>query len=356
MRTSNPGDWSASLSPIAHQSPTNNTQYPQWTGRRDRRGIPLYVFEIKNLDTKAVTEYEKQGAQSTFSDAKTDGKTPPGLLRLFSLYENLTRFNMPFCTQLPDREYPDVPITMSTNIVDVSNVGLKQFWNLKSHMQVASQLATAHYPETLDRIFIVGAPFFFGTVWGWIKRWFDPITVSKIFILNPGEVKSTMESFIDIRNIPKKYGGELDFEWGALSKPDPAWEGIVQWENGHTGFPTGPLLWEDVDGGERMACISYGRVDGKDRRETICTIPKRFVIPTEEPSKPDVAAETAEASTGTGSTTAVPTPANAAEVPPAAPAAEEVTSGKAVENLTIEDEKTTAQAAQPAAATQTTAA
>jgi hypothetical protein len=42
----------------------------------------------------------------------------------------------------------------STNIVDVSGVGLKQFWNLKSHMQDASVLATAHYPETLDRIFV----------------------------------------------------------------------------------------------------------------------------------------------------------------------------------------------------------
>ncbi|KAL2204677.1 CRAL/TRIO domain-containing protein [Sarocladium strictum] len=280
--------------------------YPQWTGRRDRRGIPLYVFEIKNLDAKTVSEYERKGAKSTFSDAKTDGKTQPGLLRLFSLYENLTRFNMPFCTQLLDREHPEVPITMSTNIVDVSNVGLKQFWNLKNHMQVASQLATAHYPETLDRIFVIGAPFFFNTVWGWIKRWFDPITVSKIFILGQHEVKSTLESFIDIRNIPKKYGGELDFEWGQLSIPDPAWEGIVQWENGFSEFPSGPLLWEETDNGKKLACIAHGRVDGKDSN---------------------------------GETTAVPTPANAAD-----PKTEEITSGAAVENLTIEDEKKAAQA------------
>jgi hypothetical protein len=38
--------------------------------------------------------------------------------------------------------------------VDISGVGLKQFWNLKGHMQDASVLATAHYPETLDRIFV----------------------------------------------------------------------------------------------------------------------------------------------------------------------------------------------------------
>jgi hypothetical protein len=75
-------------------------------------------------------------------------------MRLFALYENLTRFGMPFCTQLRDREHADTPISIGTNIVDVTGVGLKQFWDLKGHMQMASQLATANYPETLDRIYV----------------------------------------------------------------------------------------------------------------------------------------------------------------------------------------------------------
>ena len=192
---------------------------------------------------------------------------------------------MPFSTQLvADRENADVPITLSTNIVDISGVGLKQFWNLKNHMQAASQLATAHYPETLDRIFIIGAPMFFGTVWGWIKRWFDPITVSKIFILEQSQVKPTLEEFIHPRNIPKKYGGELDYSFGQLSVPDPEWEGVVTWENGHKGFPSGPLLWEeevDSNGQKRLVCVGLGSVDGKPRREVICSMPKNFELPTD---------------------------------------------------------------------------
>lgn len=78
---------------------------------------------------------------------------PARLLNLFALYENLLNFVMPLCSSLP-RPNPETPIVTSTNIVDVSGVGLKQFWNLKSHMQDASVLATAHYPETLDRIFV----------------------------------------------------------------------------------------------------------------------------------------------------------------------------------------------------------
>lgn len=141
---------------------TSRQLYPQWTGRRDRRGIPVYVFEIRHLDTKTIAAYEKSVA-NTYSKAHVSASssssskaatTPPKLVRLFALYENLTRFAQPLCTQLTDRPFETTPITLSTNIVDVSGVSLKGFWNLKGHMQAASQLATAHYPETLDRIFV----------------------------------------------------------------------------------------------------------------------------------------------------------------------------------------------------------
>lgn len=61
---------------------------------------------------------------------------------------------MPLCSSVPGRHNPETPVDQSNNIVDISKVGLKQFWNLRSHMQEASTLATAHYPEILDRIFV----------------------------------------------------------------------------------------------------------------------------------------------------------------------------------------------------------
>lgn len=95
---------------------------------------------------------ETLSAEATPETHKSS-KVPQRLLRLFALYENLLRFVMPMCSRLP-RPNPESPIVSSNNIVDVSGVGLKQFWNLKGHMQDASVLATAHYPETLDRIFV----------------------------------------------------------------------------------------------------------------------------------------------------------------------------------------------------------
>lgn len=76
------------------------------------------------------------------------------MMRLFALYENLTRFVLPLCSAVENRPHPETPVSQSNNIVDITGVGLRQFWNLKTHMQDASTLATANYPETLDRIFV----------------------------------------------------------------------------------------------------------------------------------------------------------------------------------------------------------
>ncbi|KAJ5398688.1 hypothetical protein N7465_009177 [Penicillium sp. CMV-2018d] len=246
--------------------------YPQWTGRRDRRGIPVYVFQIRHLDNKAVAAYNSTMTSGTPETHKSS-TVPARLLNLFALYENLLRFVMPLASALP-RPNPETPIVASTNIVDVSGVGLKQFWNLKSHMQDASVLATAHYPETLDRIFIIGAPSFFPTVWGWIKRWFDPGTTSKIFILSAAEVEPTLTSFMEPSSIPKSYGGKLDWSWGDMPNlDDPSREllrGIEQpLADGQTrkDILKGPVLFN----GDHLQVL--GTVDGKERRE-IVSIPK----------------------------------------------------------------------------------
>lgn len=100
-----------------------------------------------------MAAYDKNLKSSITAPTHNKSKIRPHLLRLFALYENMTNFVMPLCTALP-RPNPETPISSTTNIVDITGVGLKQFWNLKSHMQDASTLATAHYPETLDRIFV----------------------------------------------------------------------------------------------------------------------------------------------------------------------------------------------------------
>ena len=100
-----------------------------------------------------MAAYSSNATSTTTSATHTSSSVPPRLLRLFALYENMVRFVLPLCSSLA-RPNPETPIVSTTNIVDISGVGLKQFWNLKGHMQDASVLATAHYPETLDKIYV----------------------------------------------------------------------------------------------------------------------------------------------------------------------------------------------------------
>lgn len=102
-----------------------------------------------------MAHYTKEvNAQKPKMPGHANSPAPARFLPLFALYQSLLRFVLPLCTDLQDRPHPEVPITNSNNIVDIHGVGLKQFWNLKSHMQESSVLATSHYPETLDRIFV----------------------------------------------------------------------------------------------------------------------------------------------------------------------------------------------------------
>ena len=110
----------------------------------------MYLYEVGKLNSKKMMTYT-----SATSKSKVSGPAPSKTLRLFALYENLTRFVLPLCSAVPGRPNPETPVDQANNIVDISKVGLKQFWNLRNHMQDASTLATAHYPETLDRIFVM---------------------------------------------------------------------------------------------------------------------------------------------------------------------------------------------------------
>jgi hypothetical protein len=241
----------------------------------------VYVFEVAGLNSKALSAYEKSVSKAP-TVAHNSSKVPTKMLRLFALYENLTRFVLPLCTAIADRPHPETPISQSNNIVDIHGVGLKQFWNLKAHMQDASTLATAYYPETLDRIFIIGAPSFFPTVWSWIKRWFDPITVSKIFILSSADMKSTLEKYIDPENIPKKYGGTLDYEFGMLPMLETQIASALNWtdpssdmQSGQKSYPTGPIKWR-AQTATVMEAVAVGSEGGKRRERTIATVETTF--------------------------------------------------------------------------------
>ncbi|KAJ7695761.1 CRAL/TRIO domain-containing protein [Mycena rosella] len=176
--------------------------YPRWTGRRDKNGMPVYVYHLASMDAAIQKELSAAPPERRYQ-------------RIIALYESMIRFTMPLCSFVPHPT--QTPITCVVTIIDLKDVSIGSMWNLRSHLSESAKLATANYPETLSTIAIVNAPPFFPTIWGWIKGWFDQGTRNKIHILgkNPAE---TLLTLLDAENLPRQYGGTL--EWEFFSEPD----------------------------------------------------------------------------------------------------------------------------------------
>ncbi len=85
------------------------------------------------------------------------------------------------------------------------------------------------------------------------------MTVSKIFILGKHEIRPTLEKFMDPKDIPKLYGGALDWEWGQLPHLDTETREALE-TDGNTGWVKGPTLWLN------RQRVTVGSEKGKLRR------------------------------------------------------------------------------------------
>jgi hypothetical protein len=212
----------ATFDPVEFES--SKRFYPRWTGRRDKHGLPVYVYRLASLSSPIREELEAVSPARRYQ-------------RIIALYEAMCGFVMPLCSHLPHSTAP-TPISCVTTIIDLQGVSFGSMWSLRNHLQQASTLATANYPETLNTIAVVNSPSFFPTIWGWIKNWFDEGTRSKIHVLGntPGE---TLRNLIDSKDLPKAYGGELDWKFEDEPNLDEDARNCIG------NMPKGPALFVD---------------------------------------------------------------------------------------------------------------
>lgn len=83
----------------------------------------------------------------------------------------------------------------------------------------------------------------------------------------------TLSKYIDIDNIPKKYGGNLDWKFGDMPALDPSITESLRWkevteEKGHKTLPIGPIKWQ-YDAHGDLAAMAVGSEDGKKREKVI---------------------------------------------------------------------------------------
>ncbi|KAI9568342.1 CRAL/TRIO domain-containing protein [Boletus coccyginus] len=197
--------------------------YPRWTGRRDKQGLPLYVYRLASLDSALRLELNAVPPERRHQ-------------RIIALHECMTRFVLPLCNHVPHE--PPTPVSSVTSIIDLGGTSLKDMWSLRSHLQQASTMATANYPETLHTTAVVNSPSFFPTLWNWAKGWFDEGTRRKVHILgkHPGDV---LRELINEEDLPECYGGKL--KW--VFEDEPCLDDGIQKAIGE--MPKGPVTFVD---------------------------------------------------------------------------------------------------------------
>lgn len=235
-----------------------------WTGRRDKHGSPICLFDMNYL-TSNLEAYKKSCDSLSTSRPKSIGLPSAVTLRSLAVFEGMVRFVLPLCSLVRKRPNPETPIFQATVIADISAVSLVQIWRIRSWLQFLSQILADAYPEILDRVIVIGAPSYLPTLWKWAKDWIDPLTASKLMILKDDEVLPTLASYIDVANIPEKYGGEHGFEHGMQPDLDPAIKEIIDWLAPCSGsFPAGPMKLVFSSIGVRVAAAT-GTTDGNQR-------------------------------------------------------------------------------------------
>ena len=140
----------------------------------------MYVYRLASLDSALRQELDAVPSERRYQRMYVHSIAPPScqirewwlippLLGVsIVLYECMTRFVLPLCDHLP-HEPQSSPVCSVMSIIDLADTSLRDMWSLRSHLQQASTLATANYPETLHTIAIVNSPSFFPTVWNWVK-------------------------------------------------------------------------------------------------------------------------------------------------------------------------------------------
>jgi len=188
--------------------------YPQYYHTTDKDGRPVYIEQLGKVDLAAMYKITTQDRM---------------LQNLVCEYEKVSDPRLPACS----RKSGHLLETCCT-IMDLKGVGISNATSVYGYIQLASGISQNYYPERLGRLYIINAPWGFSGVFGFVKRFLDPVTVAKIHVLGSGYQKELLAQ-VPEENLPKAFGGTCECPGGCMFADDgpwqdPAWVKPAKWE------------------------------------------------------------------------------------------------------------------------------
>lgn len=107
-------------------------------------------------------------------------------------------------------------------IMDLKGVGLTKAPSVYGYLQTASGISQNYYPERLGKLYVINAPWGFSSVFGFVKKFLDPVTVNKIHVLGSG-YESELLSQVPKENLPKWFGGSCECSGGCMFSDQGPW-------------------------------------------------------------------------------------------------------------------------------------
>jgi len=188
--------------------------YPQYYHKTDKDGRPVYIEHLGKIDLAAM--------QKITTDERM-------LQNLVVEYEKLADPRLPACSRKSG-----YLLETCCSIMDAKDVSISSAPSVYGYLQRAAAISQNYYPERLGKLYIINAPWGFGAIFSFVKRFLDPVTVKKIHVLGSGYQKDLL-SQIPSENLPKVLGGTCECEGGCMFSDlgpwkDPEWVKPANWE------------------------------------------------------------------------------------------------------------------------------
>jgi hypothetical protein len=131
-------------------------------------------------------------------------------------YEKMADPRLPACSRKAGQL-----LETCCSIMDLKGVGLWKAKEVYGYLQRASAIMQNYYPERLGKLYVINAPWGFSSVFSVVKRFLDPVTVSKIHVLGATYQKELLDQ-VPAENLPAEFGGKCECDGGCqLSDAGP---------------------------------------------------------------------------------------------------------------------------------------